>query len=466
MASVAEIIGLKTPTPTALDTAGIRAQWSQRLREQALFSARMTLQGYLDRVQTVLMQVADGTLDTSAARLALTDKLAELGYTPEPGTAGTLRDARTLARLNLVLKTNRQTAASLAQLAESEDPQVAALFPAWELASGGYRKQHRTDWPQRWKAAGERVAWRGAHRTKMVALKNSPIWQALGDGAGGFRDTLGNPYPPFAFGSSYEWVPVDRLEAKELGLLDGANGESRMVNRAASRDGQAEGAWGEAPPRDDSRFTIHDSRRTARRAAALLITALTLRAIRNRKEIDHCPKDGTILTEEGECHSSRHSTGDEPEKDASAPEKVPEKKDAKQSPSPKHGGVKGKSVTEGYKGRCSQEEAEALLREGVEAKDGSGFTVSFGNAALTHYRDGHRRKDNTLKPENLRWLPAAIHAVKHGARHLQFPKRTAWDVLNPPRGTQYVYTESFGNNHAIRVYAFADTGKVSGWHMV
>ena len=197
MPSVAEIIGLKTPTPTALDTAGIRARWSQRLREQALFSARMTLQGYLDRVQTVLMQVADGALDASAARLALTDTLAQLGYAPEPGTEGTLKDARTLARLNLVLKTNRQTAASLAQLAESEDPQVAALFPAWELASGGYRKQHRTDWPQRWKAAGERVAWRGAHRTKMVALKSSPIWQALGDGAGGFRDTLGNPYPPF-----------------------------------------------------------------------------------------------------------------------------------------------------------------------------------------------------------------------------------------------------------------------------
>ena len=54
----------------------------------------------------------------------------------------------------------------------------------------------------------------------MVALKSSPIWQALGDGAGGFRDTLGNPYPPFAFGSSYAWVHVDRLEARELGLLD------------------------------------------------------------------------------------------------------------------------------------------------------------------------------------------------------------------------------------------------------
>ena len=396
MASVAEIIGLKTPTPTALDTAGIRAQWSQRLREQALFSARMTLQGYLDRVQTVLMQVADGTLDTSAARLALTDKLAELGYTPEPGTAGTLRDARTLARLNLVLKTNRQTAASLAQLAESEDPQVAALFPAWELASGGYRKQHRTDWPQRWKAAGERVAWRGAHRTKMVALKNSPIWQALGDGAGGFRDTLGNPYPPFAFGSSYEWVPVDRLEAKELGLL----GET--ANRAA------------------------------RRAAALLITTLTLRAIRNKAK--QCPQDGSFLDKDGECHD------------------------------PRHGGTKGKSVTEGYKGRCTQEEAEARLNTGMDVRGSDGRRIRFDRFARNHYRFGQRRKDNTPKPENLEYLPVAVLAVRQGTRELKFPRGTTPDWLNPPRGTQAVYSLPFEGG-IMRVYAYVDTGKVSGWHL-
>ena len=405
MPSVAEILGLKTPTPTALDTAGIRARWSQRLREQALFSARMTLQGYLDRVQAVLMQVADGTLDASAARIALTDKLAELGYTPEPGTAGTLKDARTLARLNLVLKTNRQTAASLAQLAESEDPQVAALFPAWELASGGYRKQHRTDWPQRWKAAGERVGWRGAHRTKMVALKSSPIWQALGDGAGGFLDTLGNPYPPFAFGSSYEWVPVDRLEAKELGLLDEENGERRAANR------------------------------TAQRVAALIITALAVRAIRNRAR--HCPQDGAFLDKEGRCHD------------------------------PRHGGGKGKreAILKGFSSQCSQDEAEALLREGVEATDSSGFTIAFEAYALSHYLHGQRRKDNTPKPENLRWLPAAIHAVKHGKRTMKFPRHAAWDPLNPPRGTQYEYTERIGANHTIHVFAYVDTGKVSGWHV-
>lgn len=397
MPSVAEILGLKTPTPTALDTAGIRARWSQRLREQALFSARMTLQGYLDRVQAVLMQVADGTLDASAARIALTDKLAELGYTPEPGTAGTLKDARTLARLNLVLKTNRQTAASLAQLAESEDPQVAALFPAWELASGGYRKNHRTDWPQRWKAAGERVAWRGASRTKMVALKSSPIWQALGDGAGGFRDTLGNPYPPFAFGSSYEWVPVDRLEARELGLLDEA------ANRAA------------------------------RRAAALLITALAVKAIRNKNEIDHCPKDGTILDKDGQCHSQRH------------------------------GGTKGQSAIEGHKGKCSRQEAERALDDGFSVKSSDGRSVRFDRFARDHYRFGQRRKDNTPKPENLEWLPAAIHAVEHGERTLKFPRGTTPDYLDPPPGTQTVYTERYGR-HTLKVYVYHNTGKVSGWH--
>ena len=44
-----------------------------------------------------------------------------------------------------------------------------------------------------------------------------------------------------------------------FGALPFANRESLIANRAASRDSQTEGAWGKAPPRDDSRFTIHDS---------------------------------------------------------------------------------------------------------------------------------------------------------------------------------------------------------------
>ena len=390
MPSVAEIIGLKTPTPTALDTAGIRARWSQRLREQALFSARMTLQGYLDRAKAVLMQVADGTLDASAARLALTDTLAQLGYAPEPGTEGTLKDARTLARLNLVLDTNQKTAASLARLAESEDPQIAALFPAWELLSTGYRKQHRTDWPQRWKAAGERVGWRGASRTKMVALKSSPIWQALGDGAGGFRDTLGNPYPPFAFGSSYAWVHVDRIEAKELGLLDDT------ANRAV------------------------------RRAAALLITALAVRAIRNKAR--HCPQDGAFLDKDGQCHS------------------------------PKHGGHRNAERWQEKPGRgqtlrdvaCTQAEGRALLEANAQTQDRDGRTITWPARLADKYLEGEGRRQGA-DPRRLTLAKAAVATVR-------YPERVGRDY----RGNQTFYYRAFGEE-AVAVFVNNATHEVNSF---
>ena len=77
------------------------------------------------------------------------------------------------------------------------------------------------DWAARWKAAGESVGWDGASPDfgNMVALKASPIWQALGDGAGGYRDTLGNPYPPFAFSSGMAWRRVRRDRCIALGLI-------------------------------------------------------------------------------------------------------------------------------------------------------------------------------------------------------------------------------------------------------
>jgi hypothetical protein len=53
----------------------------------------------------------------------------------------------------------------------------------------------------------------------MVALKDDPIWQALGDGDGGYDDTLGNPFAPFAFNSGYETLDVSRKESVSLGLI-------------------------------------------------------------------------------------------------------------------------------------------------------------------------------------------------------------------------------------------------------
>ena len=71
------------------------------------------------------------------------------------------------------------------------------------------------DWPSRWEAAGGELV-----DGRMVALKSDPIWQAIGDGDGGYEDTLGNPFAPFAFNSGFDTDEVSREDAVALGLMD------------------------------------------------------------------------------------------------------------------------------------------------------------------------------------------------------------------------------------------------------
>ena len=123
-------------------------------------------------------------------------------------------------RLDFIVKTQRRMAQSLGQLA-AQTPGQIARYPAWRLVRGGSRKVPRDDWDRRWAAAGAATGWQGACSDDYVALKNSPIWAALGEGAGGYRDAIGNPFPPFAFGSGMSWARVSRAEAAELGLVDG-----------------------------------------------------------------------------------------------------------------------------------------------------------------------------------------------------------------------------------------------------
>jgi len=66
---------------------------------------------------------------------------------------------------------------------------------------------------------------------RMVALKSSGVWQSLGDGAGGYDDTLGNPFAPFAFNSGFGTDGVPYKECVELGLLkDGEQPEPATVD--------------------------------------------------------------------------------------------------------------------------------------------------------------------------------------------------------------------------------------------
>lgn len=106
-------------------------------------------------------------------------------------------------------------------------------YPAWELLRvydreipRGEEPVHPSDpWPVRWRHAAEAVP-EGELLVsileatgRMVALKSSGIWEALGDGAGGYTDTLGNPFPPFAFNSGYDTEGVSYDDCVELGLL-------------------------------------------------------------------------------------------------------------------------------------------------------------------------------------------------------------------------------------------------------
>lgn len=201
--------------PTHLDTQAIREQIAADIRRRSLFSARTAEAAYLEEMQQVLADVASGKMDDATARMKLKQWLDQSGYTPDQPNG--LTDLGSSRRLQLIVDTQTKMAANVANL-DAETPESLDESPAWELTRIGVRRAPRTDWPQRWQAAGESVGWQGAIRTAMVARKDSPIWSALGSGAGGFDDTLGNPFPPFAFSSSHGWLPLTKEEALSYGL--------------------------------------------------------------------------------------------------------------------------------------------------------------------------------------------------------------------------------------------------------
>jgi hypothetical protein len=145
-------------------------------------------------------------LDIATARLEMKQLLQSLGYQPEAGQAGTLKDLSSDARINLQLRQNLDAAFGFGQYLQGQDEAVLDQWPAQELFRAEERKEPR-DWPTRWMQAGGQIFEGG----RMIALKNDPIWTEI--------SAFGTPYPPFDFGSGM-WVrDVDRETAESLGLL-------------------------------------------------------------------------------------------------------------------------------------------------------------------------------------------------------------------------------------------------------
>jgi hypothetical protein len=239
--AVKDLAGKKI-LPTSLDSAGI-SQLDASVRRTSFTSAKTTIEGLLDRYKAQIQKMVEPVqvarpdrvtltnpeglttegINQPTARLEIKKLLQSMDYQPEDGQAGTIQDLSSDARINLVLKTNRELAQGAGHFIQGNDPDVIDAFPCWELVRFEERKMER-DWKTRWKIAAQVAndvqAARVAEETdRMIARKDSEIWQALGDGAGGYQDTLGNPYPPFAFNSGMWIQDVSRREAQELGLI-------------------------------------------------------------------------------------------------------------------------------------------------------------------------------------------------------------------------------------------------------
>lgn len=228
--------------PTNLTTSQIR-QLAAAVRRRSFFSAQTmiedVLEAYKEKVLTIInpVQVPDASritpenpqglttrgLDRAQARLDIKNIYREIGFQPDAGTEGTLRDLSSDARINLVLKTNEELATGAGHFIQGNSPDVVDAFPCQELVRFEQRKMTR-DWGTRWLAAaadsGDTDAAKCFEETgRMVARKDSPIWDSLGS-SDLFADGLDNPFAPFAYNSGMGTLDVSYDEAKDLGLVD------------------------------------------------------------------------------------------------------------------------------------------------------------------------------------------------------------------------------------------------------
>jgi len=234
--SAVRSLARRKPLPTNLNSAGLR-QLGAGFHRANFTSAKTLLTDVLDAYKEKIGSILEPRTEQRADRVTPENPSGNVTVGLDPATvrtqikqllrsdgSGGLQDLSSDARINLVIKTNVELSQGAGFAVQSNDPAVLEAFPAWELYRLEGKKQQR-DWAARWRIAaqvtGDVDAARVLDQTgRMVARKDSPIWQALGDGEGGYTDTLGNPYPPFAFNSGMWTRNVSYNEARDLGLVD------------------------------------------------------------------------------------------------------------------------------------------------------------------------------------------------------------------------------------------------------
>lgn len=192
--------------PTDLSSAML-AEIDPQILAHSRFSAKVTSVDHLDVIDHFVNKLTDGKTDLATARLGIKQFLADTGYEPDPALKGTLQDFSSDLRTNLQLRINVQQAQGYGWWKQGQDPDLLDAYPAQEFLRVEAREKERSDWPQRWQAAGGQIFEGG----RMIALKNDPVWETL--------SRFGLPYPPFDFGSGMGVEDISRKEAEALGLI-------------------------------------------------------------------------------------------------------------------------------------------------------------------------------------------------------------------------------------------------------
>lgn len=204
--------------PTTLSSADLRDALEQAFIDRAVFSARMNNAEFLQEIDDVTRDFVEGKINLATARLRLLQKLREIGYQPTPGEEGTLKDFTSDERIDLIIRTNAQIAQGYGQWLQGMRPGVLDAFPCAELFRAAHRRVERgsaesksTGWETRWREAGGTI-----YAGRMIARKDDKVWDRLGTM---WDDSLGNPYPPFAFNSGMWVKDVRRSVAVSLGVI-------------------------------------------------------------------------------------------------------------------------------------------------------------------------------------------------------------------------------------------------------
>jgi len=235
------ILGDSSTVAQALQKLQAEGKLPQGLSCEQLAKLSRAIQKYSGEVSDrIIKKILADWKDKIQAAQSLTDPASQRGVIYD--LTQFVGNEEIANSIRFALKISQEVASGAGQyLNQNLSPEVLDEYPALEFKrlfdrtvprglkrgpKGALIMVPEDNWPSRWAAAGAEAGdedwleWEGdAQEGRGVALKSSGIWQALGNGAGGYDDTLGNPFPPFAFNSGFMTFGVHRDEAVNLGLI-------------------------------------------------------------------------------------------------------------------------------------------------------------------------------------------------------------------------------------------------------